>query len=119
VLAKDMQSLITLIYPVSVDFFMKEILRSVINDADAKLSFSNLLEADKLQNVQSILGAQNIFDFPRKPLINYIQRLASNQTTIEQMERETGIKSEDEISLADFTVYLLHDLQSIRLATFK
>lgn len=119
VLAKDMQSLITLIYPVSVDFFTKEILRSIIDDADAKLSFSNLLKADKLKNVQSILGTQSTIDSSRKPLINYIQRLATNQTTSDQLENETGIKPGSEISLADFTVYLLHGLQSAKLVTAK
>lgn len=119
VLAKDMQSLITFIYPVSVDFFAKEILRDVITDADAKLPFSNLLKVDNLKSVQSTLGAQNTIDSSRKPLISYIQRLVSNQTTIEQMENETGIKPESEISLNDFTVYLLHDLQSIRLSILK
>jgi len=119
VLAKDMQSLITSTYPISVDFFTKEILKNLINDADAKLSFSNLLEADKLKNIHSILGTQNTINSSRKPLIDYIQRLAANQTTIEQMESETGIKPDDKISLTDFTVYLLHDLQSVRLATLK
>lgn len=119
VLAKDMQSLITFIYPVSVDFFTKEILRNIIDDADTKVSFSNLLGADKLKNIQNIFGTQSTIDTSRKPLINYIQRLVSNQTTIEQMECETGIKANSEISLADFTVYLLHDLQSIRLTTIK
>lgn len=119
VLAKDMQSLITFIYPVSVDFFTKEILRNVITDADVRLSFSNLLDVKNLKSVQSILGVQNTIDSSRKPLISYIQRLVSNQTTIEQMENETGIKPESEISLTDFTVYLLHDLQSIRLSILK
>jgi hypothetical protein len=119
VLAKDMQSLITLIYPVSVDFFTKEILRSVISDADTKISFSNLLNVDGLKNIQNVLSAQNSVDSSRKSLTNFIQRLSSNQTTIGQMESETGIKPESEIPLADFTVYLLHDLQSIRLATLK
>ena len=119
VLAKDMQSLITLIYPVSIDFFTKEILRSVVNDADEKLSFANLLEVDRLKNVQSILGAQSTIDSSRKPLTNYIQQLATKQTTIDQLESETGIKPDSEISLADFTVYLLHDLQSVKLATAK
>lgn len=119
VLAKDMQSLITPIYPVSVDFFTKEILRIVISDADAKLSFSSLLETDNLKNVQSILGTQNIADSSRKSVISYIQRLTTNQTTAGQLENETGINPESELSLADFTVYLLHDLQSIRLLTLK
>ena len=119
VLAKDMQSLITFIYPVSVDFFTKEILRNVITDADVRLSFSNLLDVKNLKSVQSILGVQNTIDSSRKPLINYIQRLVTNQTTIEQMENETGIKPESEISLTDFTVYLLHDLQSIGLSILK
>ncbi len=119
VLAKDMQSLITFIYPVSVDFFTKEILRNVITDADVRLSFSNLLDVKNLKSVQSILGVQNTIDSSRKPLICYIQRLVSNQTTIEKMENETGIKPESEISLTDFTVYLLHDLQSVRLSILK
>lgn len=119
VLAKDMQSLITFIYPVSVDFFTKEILRNVITDADVKLSFSNLLEVDNLKSIQSILGTQNTIDSSRKPLISYIQRLVSNQTAIGQMESETGINPESKISLTDFTIYLLHDLQALRLITLK
>jgi hypothetical protein len=119
VLAQDMQTLVTVIYPISVDFFMKEILRSTVNDADTKISFSGLLEADKLKNTQSILVTQNYMGSSRKSLTNYILRLASKQTTIEQMENETGIKSENEISLTDFTVHLLHDLQSIKLTTLK
>lgn len=119
VLAKDMQSLITSIYPVSVDFFTKEILRNVITDANVRLSFSNLLDVKNFKSIQNILGVQNIINSSRKPLISYIQRLVSNQTTIEQMETETGIKPENEISLTDFTVYLLHDLQSIRLSILK
>jgi hypothetical protein len=119
VLAKDMQSLITPIYPTSVDFFIKEILRSVLDNADEKLSLSILLASDNLQCVQNILGNQNIDEFSRKSLTNYIQRLALNQTNIAQLENETGIKPESQISLTDFTVYLLHDLQSIKLATLK
>jgi len=119
VLAKDMQSLITPIYPLSVDFFMKEILRSIANDADTKIPFSNLLDADGLKHFEIYLGTQNTIDSSRKSLTNFIQRLSSNQTIIGQMENETGIKPESEISLADFTVYLLHDLQSIRLSTLK
>lgn len=119
VLAKDMQSLIIHIYPVSVDFFTKEILRNIINDADSKVSFSNLLEANKLKNIQSLLGTQTTTDSSRQSLINYIQRLATKQTTIDELENETGIRPDSEISLADFTVYLLHDLQSIKLTTLK
>ena len=119
VLAIDMQSLITFIYPISVDFFTKEILRNIITDADVKLSFSNLLDIKNLKSIQSILGVQNTIDSSRKPLISYIQRLVTNQTAIKQMENETGIKPDSEISLADFTVYLLHDLQSIRLSILK
>lgn len=119
VLAKDIQSLITFIYPISVDFFTKEILRNVITDAEARLSFSNILDVNNLKSIQNILGLQNTIDSSRKPLISYIQRLISNQTTIEQMESETGINPESEISLTDFTVYLLHDLQSIRLSILK
>lgn len=119
VLAKDMQSLITFIYPVSVDFFTKEILRNIINDADSKVSFSNLLEAGKLKNIQSLLGTQTTTDSSRKSLINYIQRLTTKQTTIGELENETGIRPDSEISLSDLTVYLLHDLQSIKLTTLK
>jgi hypothetical protein len=119
VLAKDMQSLITHIYPVSVDFFTKEILRNIINDADSKVSFSNLLEVNKLKNIQSLLGTQTTTDSSRQSLINYIQRLTTKQTTIDELENETGIRTDSKISLADLTVYLLHDLQSIKLTTLK
>lgn len=119
ILAKDMSTLITPIYPVSVDHFMKEILRCVIGNADEKVTLTSLLASDKLQCVIGVIGNEDIVESSRKPLINFIQRISNNQTFIGKLKEETGIDPESEITLANFTVYLLHGIQSIRLSNMK
>jgi hypothetical protein len=118
ILANDYNVFIPYNYPTSVDFFLRETHRILSKDDNVKI-------LDFLKHIQSSSDIlKTIFSEPnleigRISLLNFIKGLVWNKYTLEQFQDRVGIAENIDASLSDFTVWLFHDFQSLKIVTSK
>lgn len=119
-LAYDYSGFIPEIYPRSVDFFLLETQRYLSNDLDKKIKISEILKMIEQDNTQlkevisSFSGEENRICFMR-----FIQGLVHGSYKVRQFKSLVGVADSNEITLGEFTLWLFHDLQSIKLSKSK
>ncbi|WP_157819328.1 GTPase-associated system all-helical protein GASH [Mariprofundus aestuarium] len=121
-MAIDLADNVPPIHPKSVDFFLKETLRDVLGEKlEQKVSLAELL--GKLQSFSESekLLLEGFCDAgeSRKPFGVSLASLLKGATSSDEFFKYTGIDKNAEISLADFTVWLFHDLEANALAQAK
>jgi hypothetical protein len=119
-LAYDYSGFIPEIYPKSVDFFLLETHRNLSTVADKKVKISEILKLIEQDNTQmkevisSFDGDGNRICFMR-----FIQGLVHGSYKVRQFKSLVGVADSIEITLGEFTLWLFHDLQSIKLSNTK
>ncbi len=118
-IAKDVSDIIQPIYPTSVDFFAKEIARISRPEIDETENMNDHLSSIKDNStITSLLKA--IPDRTgRKSLFAFLTALVNKSSQIESLTEQTGIPKDAKISKAELTTWLIHDMQSIKLANIK
>ncbi|WP_078130562.1 GTPase-associated system all-helical protein GASH [Leptospira alexanderi] len=115
-IAYDYASFIPEIYPTSVDYFLKETYKNIVVEEDKNLKLSEILKL--IEQFRPLL--KNIFNEPniqlgRISLLDYIVGLVWEKFTLKQFQRLVGISDSSEMTLAEFTIWLFHDLQSLKI----
>lgn len=121
VMAIDLAEMVAPIYPHSVDFLLKETLKDVHGDQVDKVKpladwidqASNMTEEEKLLLNSLISNLEG-----QKPLGVALANYLNNESG-QDIFSETGIYKNTEISLADLSVWLFHDLQASKIAKTK
>jgi len=119
-LAYDYSDFIPEMYPVSVDYFLIETLKSLSVTADKKTKISDFLKMveqcnSELKNVISEFKS----DDGRISFANFIQGLVHGKYQAKQFTSLVGVADETELALAEITLWIFHDLHSIKLSTSK
>lgn len=119
-LAHDYSSFIPSIYPVSVDYFLKETHNKLSMEPEKKTKIADLLKLieESCNELKTVLveftGEQN-----RVSVINFIRGLVYGKFKAKQFKGLVGIADSTEMTLAEFTIWLFHDFHSIKLSTSK
>jgi len=119
-LAYDYSVFVPAIYPKSADYFLSETHRGLVESENKKTKVSDILK----QVEQSSTQLKTIFSEPtievgRVSLLNFIKGLVWGKYNIKQFKDFVGFADSTEMTLSDFTVWLFHDLQSIKISTSK
>ncbi len=118
ILANDYSAFVPYNYPASVDFFLREIHRLLAIDEHKKiLDILKLVETSS-EILKATLSEPNV-ETGRISLLNFVKGLVWGKYTVEQFQECVGITENPEITLSDFTVWLFHDFQSLKITTSK
>ncbi|MCH8034198.1 MAG: hypothetical protein IH950_10660 [Bacteroidetes bacterium] len=120
ILAKDYSSFVPALYPASVDYFLKETHRALLVEDDKKLKMTEILQIieqskDKLKSIY----AESTLEEKRLSLFNFIIGFIWNKYKSKQFKKLVGFSVSTEISLSDFTLWLFHDIQSLKTLNNK
>lgn len=119
-LANDYSVFVPTIYPISADYFLKETHRALVKDENKKIKISEILQQVELSRE----ALKNVFAEPtvelgRISLLSFIKGLVWNKYSAEQFKYFVGFEDTTEMTLSDFTIWLFHDLQSLKISTNK
>ncbi len=119
-LANDYSAFVPTIYPTSVDYFLRETHRVLVKDENKKIKVSEIINQVELSRTD----LKNVFPEPsteigRITLLNFIKGFVWNKYTAEQFKNLVGFNDTTEMTLSDFTVWLFHDMQSLKISTSK
>lgn len=119
-LAYDYADFIPEMYPVSVDYFLIETLKSLSASADKKTKISDFIKMVEQCNSE----LQNIIpdftsDDGRISFANFIQGLVHGKYQAKQFKSLVGVADSTELTFAEITLWLFNDLHSIKLSTSK
>lgn len=121
VMAVDMSNDMEGIYPVSIDYFLKETLHKVENSGSKKITFQEyfeqLLGGEENNAVKELLplgetsnGRATILQFTRETIVK-------GKFDAKEFYNQTGIKATAKISIADLSVIFFHELQVAQLTS--
>jgi hypothetical protein len=120
ILANDYNAFVPYSYPTSVDFFLRETHRLLTKDDSKKIKISDVLK--QIQTSSEIL--KTVFSEPnietgRISLLNFVKGLVWKKYTLEQLQECVGINENTDTTFSDFTVWLFHDFQSLKITIIK
>lgn len=119
-LANDYSAFVPIIYPTSADYFLKETHRGLVKDENKKIKVSEILKQVELsREALKKIFVEPTAELGRISLLNFIKGLVWNKYTTEQFKNLVGFDDTAEMTLSDFTVWLFHDMQSIKISTSK
>jgi hypothetical protein len=119
-LAYDYSDFIPEMYPISVDYFLIETLKCLSVSADKKTKISDFLKLveqcnSELKNILPYFTS----DDGRISFANFIQGLVHGKYQAKQFKSLVGVADTTELTLAEITLWIFHDLHSIKLSTSK
>ncbi len=119
-LAIDYSSFVPFIYPTSVDYLLKETHRVFISEEGKRMKISEILKMIKeaSEKLKAIFVEHKAKE-GRVSLINFVEGLVWNRHETTQLKNLVGISAATEITLDEFTLWLFHDLQALKIASSK
>lgn len=121
-LAMDLSSQISAPYPVSIDFFLNETARTLCKEKSVEqkttlISIFELSDAFKNHAYAAKIIPESTYKFQDlPPLIQLLrQSIQGKNISSEMLFATLGVKSEQEISWADFSVWCFKSLQAQKL----
>ena len=116
-LAYDYSDFIPEMYPTSVDYFLLETLKSLSANAEKRIKISDFLRMIELSNSELL---NVISDFTsqdeRISFVNFIRGLVHGKYQAKQFKNMVGVSDATELTLGEITLWLFHDLHSIKLS---
>lgn len=115
IMADDLYQQLPSVVPVSVDFLLKDTLLLLNCNANKKMQFSVLLEElSKDSNKTTLREYFEDIDAESKriSITDFIALLTYGKAESSSLKQYTGIESNEEVSLADIAVIILHDLMA-------
>ena len=116
-MAADLSRQLPEIYPRSVDYFFRETLMDVLGqDANTPVKIGALLETlGESQTEWNPLLPADPGIGGRKPFLIFLKQPITDGRAHETLKVATGIQSDSMLTWADLGVWVLHDLQALRL----
>ncbi len=117
VLAKDYSSFVPEMYPLSVDYFLKETHNSLVKSQEKKIKISEILKLveSNSENLKTILE-EYAGEERRTSFLNFIRSIVYGKYKINQIKEIVGITDSIELTYAEFTVWLFHDFHSLKIS---
>ncbi len=119
-LAIDYSNFIPEMYPMSVDYFLLEAHKSFFKGEDKKMKISDFLTV--IEQCYSELGKivpEFLSNNGRVSFASFIQGFVHGKFESKHFKKLVGVDDTTELSLGDFTLWLFHDLHSIKLSLSK
>jgi hypothetical protein len=119
-LASDVADMVPEVYPISIDFFLRETLAEANALTDSTSTFEELLAELPAEQVvvQATLPAHQL-EVGRISLLAFVSDLATGTAQLADFERATGLHLSDTISRQDFGVWIFRELQVLKLTAAK
>lgn len=121
VLAYDYSSFIPVIFPKSVDYFLKETYKGLIEKStDELIAFEDFLTAVQghKEELKSIFQAEEVLA-GKLTFLNFINSLIWDKNKLNQFEELTGIPMNIKLSAQELTTWLFHDIQLVKILNQK
>jgi hypothetical protein len=119
-LAHDYSAFVPEMYPVSVDFFLLETLKSLSVNTEKKIAISDFLTMIELCNSELVNVIEDVIsDDKRISFASFIQGLVHGKYQTKQFRDLVGVAGTTELTLGEITLWLFHDLHSIKLSINK
>lgn len=119
-LANDYSTFVPAIYPTSADYFLRETHRGLVENENKKTKVSDILQqVEQLSTQLKAIFSEPTVEVGRISLLNFIKGLVWGKYNAKQFKEFVGFADSSEMTLSDFTVWLFHDLQSIKISTSK
>src|SRR5690606_1204813 len=107
-------------YPVSVDYFLIETLKCLSINADKKIKISDfLLMVEQSNSVLENFIPNFTSEYERISFANFIQGFIHGKYQAKQFKSLVGVSDSTELTLIEITLWLFHDLHSIKLSISK
>ena len=122
VMAVDIAATVPSIYPISVDFLLRETLRDVLGtETDTTMAIAELVkQLNKLpEREKRLLDVLSNENEGRKSLGTGIADILKEKIDAEEFFKHTGLETEAQISYGELAVWLFHDLKANSLANMK
>jgi hypothetical protein len=121
VISKDITDIIPAIYPVSVDFFAKEIARVSNEKMDLLIPIRDILDSiyQHKELIKPLLVFGTEMQNGRQGLCQFIVAMINEQVTITNLYAMTGITEDIAISHSDILIWLIQSYQTKQLTSFK
>ena len=120
-MALDLLEMVPSIYPISVDYLLKETLRDVFGDeVDMPENISNLIDNAlklKAKEKEMLRTYTDNSDGIKLCLTGFANHLS--QDIDADFYHQTGIAQTDKLSLSEFVVWMFHNMQAIKIAKSK
>lgn len=120
IMSNDLYLELPAIFPVSVDFLLRDTLLLLNNKAGKKMKFSDFLnEIAKEENKRVLVNHLSKIEHQKKrtSITNFIILLIHDQVAPSSFKDYTGVEETNQVSLLDITVMILHDLMAKYLTT--
>ncbi len=120
VIAIDYSSFVPVMYPTCVDYFLKETHNSLSSSGDKKNKISEILKLIEQGNtilkdiISEYSGGEGRISF-----INFIKGLVHGKFQAKQFKSLVGVADSTELTFAEFTLWIFHDLHSLKLSSIK
>ena len=116
-LAFDYSDFIPVVYPVSVDYFLREVYAGLTSSPVKKIKLLQILQTIE-KNAKSINGKLKDYDGVnhRISLLTFVRGILHSTFNAKDVKVRTGIDHSVELTWADFVVWIFHDLHSDKVA---
>lgn len=119
-LAYDYSDFIPEMYPVSVDYFLLEAHKTLTQSGEKKIKISEFLKmVEKSTSDLKNVVPEIVNDDGRISFANFIQGLVHGKYQKKQFKNFVGVADTTELTLGEITLWLFHDLHSIKISTSK
>jgi hypothetical protein len=120
VLAYDYSNFIPEMYPMSVDYFLLEAHKTFSQYGEKKMKISDFLKMVEQSNSEIIkVVPEYVSDNNRISFANFIQGFVHGKYQAKQFKKFVGVDDTTELNLGEFTLWIFHDLHSIKLSKSK
>ncbi|WP_339813707.1 GTPase-associated system all-helical protein GASH, partial [Zunongwangia profunda] len=120
VLAYDYSSIIPLIYPKSVDYFLKVTYKELNGSIEKELTLEDFLKTIQKhsEKLRPILPEQDTL-IGKSTLLNFINGLLWSKNKLTQLEELVGVPLNIKLSPNELVNWLFHDFQLIKILNTK
>ena len=122
VMAFDLYTEVEHIYPVSIDYFLKETIRTVTGKEDQLLTLEKFISLFAKGDLQKFvldikLNYSNCDN--RSSLLQFINSISKEEKSLSNAKEILGIDAKSELSTADFAVWIFHEFQAYKIVNQK
>lgn len=115
IMAEDLFKQLPDVVPISVDYLLRDTLILLNSEANKKMPFFELLQELSKDSNKAILKGyfENIDTVSKRiSITDFIALIAHGKCDFSSLKQYTGIESNEEVSLTDIAVMILHDLMA-------
>ena len=122
VMAFDLYNEVEHIYPVSIDYFLKETIRTVMGKEDQLITLEKFISLFAKGDLQKFLldiklNYSNCDN--RSSLLQFINSISKEEKNLDNAKEILGIDAKSELSIADVAVWVFHEFQAYKIVNQK